>query len=118
MPVAADRVEFMPPPQPGALRGFALALLAHLLLLVALTWGLQWKRDSQDMAAEAELWSSIPQQAAPKEVQVPPPPPGGREQPKPEPQPNRDAEIALEREKKAQAQRRHEEELKKKQQQE
>lgn len=103
MDAAADRLEFAPPTQPGLVRGMVLALLAHLLLLLALTWGVQWKRDSQDLAAEAELWSSVPQQAAPKEVvkapPVPPQPtPVQREEPKPEPK-QRDAEIALEKEK-------------------
>ena len=102
---AGDGPEFTPPPQPGMLRAFGIAVLAHLLLLLALTWGLQWKRDSQDMAAEAELWSSVPQQAAPKEVPQPPPPPPPpveKVQPKLEPV-NRDAEIALEQEKKRKA---------------
>lgn len=102
---AGDGPEFTPPPPPGLLRAFGIAVLAHLLLLLALTWGLQWKRDSQDMAAEAELWSSVPQQAAPEEVPQPPPPPPQpvvKEQPKPEPV-NRDAEIALEQEKKRKA---------------
>lgn len=103
MDAAADRLEFAPPAQPGLLRAMGLALVAHLLLLLALTWGVQWKRDSQDLAAEAELWSSLPQQAAPKEVvkapPVPPPPtPVQREEPKPEPR-QRDADIALEKEK-------------------
>lgn len=102
MHAAADRLEFAPPPQPGLLRGLLLALVAHLLLLLALTWGVQWKRDSQDMAAEAELWASVPQEAAPKEVVAPPPPPPPqpvvREEPKPDPKP-READIALEREK-------------------
>jgi colicin import membrane protein len=110
MPAAADRLEFAPPSQPGALRSFTLAVLAHVLLVVALTWGLKWKRDSQDLAAEAELWASVPEQAAPKEVAAPPPPPPvpvPREQVQPTPN---EAEIALERDKKAQAARRQEEE--------
>lgn len=101
MHAAADSLEFAPPPQPGLMRGLLLALAAHLLLLLALTWGLRWKSDSHDLAAEAELWSSVPQQAAPKEVVAPPPPPQPvvREQPKPEPPKPREADIALEREK-------------------
>jgi colicin import membrane protein len=102
MPAAADRLEFAPPPQPGLLRGFALAVLAHLLLVLALTQGLNWKRESQDAAVEAELWSALPQQAAPKEEPAPPPPPPQavvKAPPQPEPPVNRDADIALEREK-------------------
>jgi colicin import membrane protein len=100
---AAERLEFAPPPQPGLARGLGIAILAHLLLLAALTWGVKWKREAQDAAAEAELWAAVPQQAAPAEVvKAPPapvpPPPVVREEPKPEPKP-RDADIAAEKEK-------------------
>lgn len=114
MDAAADRPEFAPPPQGGMMRGFGLAVLAHLLLIAALTWGLRWNTTTTELAAEAELWSSLPQQAAPKEVVAPPAPPPKpvvREQPKPEPV-KRDADIALEREKKrkeAEARERREE---------
>lgn len=50
------------------------ALLAHLLLAGALTWGVSWKREATVAAVEAELWSALPQQAAPKLVEVPQPP--------------------------------------------
>lgn len=107
---ADDRLAFAPPKQPGLLRGFALALLAHGLLVAALMHGLQWKRDAQDAAVEAELWSALPQEAAPREVQPPPPPPPQpvvkappepvvKAPPQPDPQVQRDAQIALEREK-------------------
>ena len=39
MEAAADRLEFAPPPQPGLMRGMLLALVAHLLLLLALASG-------------------------------------------------------------------------------
>jgi colicin import membrane protein len=107
MPAATDRMEFSPPPQPGLVRAFALAILAHLLLMIALTWGIRWNKESENAVAEAELWSSIPQQAAPKLIEQPPPPP-----PPPAPEPKavvpppppapRQADIALEREKKKQ----------------
>lgn len=100
---AADRPEFEPPPQKGLLRSFVLAVLAHLLLVAALMHGLRWQRESQDAAVEAELWSAVPQQAAPKEIpQPPPPPPQPVVQAPPQPQPplRSDADIALEREKK------------------
>lgn len=102
MNAATDRLAFAPPPQPGMLRAFTLAIVAHLLLVLALMYGLRWQRDSQVVAAEAELWSRLPQEAAPKEVPAPPPPPPQPEAkpvPRVEPPPNRDAEIALEREK-------------------
>jgi colicin import membrane protein len=101
---ADDRLAFAPPKQPGLLRAFVLAVLAHLLLVLALMQGLNWKRDSQ-LAVEAELWSAVPQEAAPREVPVPvaPPPPPPPPQPvvrapaPPEPPVQRDADIALER---------------------
>jgi colicin import membrane protein len=111
----ADRLDFTPPPPPGFLRGMGLALLAHVLLVIALTYGLRWNRDDQPVSAEAELWSAVPQEAAPKEVPQPPPvpqPPIVRAPPLPEPPVQRDAQIALEREKKQrEAAERREEEL-------
>ena len=74
MNASADRLEFAPPPQPGTARAFVLAVIAHLLLMIALTWGINWNRESENMAAEAELWSAVPQQAAPKLVEPPAPP--------------------------------------------
>ncbi len=99
---ANDRLEFGPPPIPGSLRSFALAVLAHAFLVAALTWGVHWRNDSVTVMAEAELWSAVPQQAAPRLVEVapeppaPPPPPVAApvETPKPA-----EVDIALEREK-------------------
>jgi colicin import membrane protein len=103
-----DRLEFAPHPGAGALRAFGLALLVHMLLIGALTWGVNWKRSDPTLSFEAELWSSLPQQAAPKEVEAPPPPPPPPPPPAPEPPqvmappppPTPDVDIALEREKK------------------
>ena len=69
-------LEFAPPPTPGLMRGVVLAILAHSVLVAMLTVGVQWKRDAPLVTAEAELWSAIPQEAAP----VAPPP-----EPEPEP---------------------------------
>ena len=115
MPVASDRLEFAPPQQPGMLRAFGLAIVAHLLLLAALTWGINWKHDTENLAAEAELWSATPQQAAPRPAEVAPPPPAPQPAPaprvEPPPQPvQRDADIALEREKKKRAEAKEREE--------
>lgn len=92
MPAATERLEFKPPPGPGLWRSVALALLAHGLLLVALTLGVQWKRQAPTtVSAQAELWAQVPQEAAPKPVEVPPapapapaapPPPAEAEPPK------------------------------------
>jgi len=112
MNATADRLEFAPPAQPGFTRAFILAVIAHLLLLAALTWGVSWRRDSNELSAEAELWSAVPQQAAPKPVETPPPPPAPVAAPAPAPPPvQRDADIAIEREKQrqqAEARRREE----------
>ena len=74
MPVAKERLEFAPPRQPDQLRSFGLAVLAHVLLLVALTWGVSWKRQNPTIGADAELWAAVPKEAAPKVVEAPPPP--------------------------------------------
>ncbi len=103
MPSAADRIEFGPPRDAGSVRAFGFALLAHALLIAALTWGVSWKRTDQSVAFEAEIWSAVPQAAAPKLVEPPPPPPPEPAPKQPEvkaapPTPNVD--IALEQEKK------------------
>ena len=75
MQATFDRLEFGPPPPPGFLRALGLAVIAHALLLLALGWGVSWKHQAVTLSAEAELWSAVPQQAAPKLIEVPPPPP-------------------------------------------
>ena len=108
MPSAADRIDFGPTPDAGALRSFGLALLVHAALIAALTWGVNWKRSDRSVAFEAELWSSMPQQAAPKLIEAPPPPtttgppPGPTPKPQaaPPPPPAPNVDIALEQEKK------------------
>lgn len=109
MHAATDRLEFAPPPTPGLARALGLAVLAHAVLLAALTWGVHWKREAVIVTVEAELWSAIPQQAAPKLVEVAPEPPQTREPlvtpspappVPPQPQPTMpNADIAIEREK-------------------
>ena len=121
MNTQVHRLEFAPPPAPKRLSAWALAVLAHLLLLAALTWGVQWNKESVSVDVEAELWSAVPQAAAPKLIEptpepapeptpVPPQP-----EPKPEPPPKPRAEpepvvppkvdIALEKEKLRQKER-------------
>ncbi|MFO1250369.1 MAG: cell envelope integrity protein TolA [Inhella sp.] len=90
----------------GLGRGVGLALLAHAVLLLALKAGLDW-RSHDEPALEAELWSAIPEAAAPKAVEPEPPPPAPAPRPAPkpqvqEPEPQRDAQIAIERERKLQ----------------
>jgi colicin import membrane protein len=84
--------------------GITMAVLVHVVLIVALAFGVSW-RSSEPAGIEAELLAAVPQAAAPK-VEAPPkveqPPP----QPKPEPPPPpkaveppkpSEAEIALEK---------------------
>jgi colicin import membrane protein len=101
MNAATDRLEFAPPATPGLLRAFTLAVLAHGLLVVALTLSVQWRREAQIISAEAELWSAVPEAAAPKpqEAPEPPPEPTAAIPPQQEIDQAAQADIALEREK-------------------
>ena len=106
MPSVDDRLDLAPRAEPGALRAFGLAMLVHLLLLSALTWGVSWKSKDTSLSFEAELWSALPQEAAPP-LQAPPTPPepvAPPAPPPPAPPPKAeavpDADIAIEREKK------------------
>ena len=81
MNAQSARTEFAPPPTPGMLRALSLAILAHGMLLVVLTMGVQWKRDPTPVTVEAELWSALPVQAAPRAPEAVPVPP----EPEPEP---------------------------------
>jgi colicin import membrane protein len=98
-----DRSDLAPRAEPGALRAFGLAMLVHLLLLIALTWGVSWKSKDLSLSFEAELWSALPQEAAPP-LEAPPTPPEPVAPPPPAPPPKAeavpDADIAIEREKK------------------
>lgn len=102
--------EFAPPEAPGFLRALILAILAHGLLVAVLTIGVQWKRTTPPVTLEAEIWSSVPQSAAPAALPEEPPPEPAKpnnEQPKPaEPPPpvvtpkqTSDADIAIAKEK-------------------
>jgi colicin import membrane protein len=87
----------------------------HMLLLAALTWGIQWKTEPNTLSASAELWSAVPLEAAPAANEpeptppepVKPPEPVQKVTPKPAPAPpkvNAEAEreaadIALKKEK-------------------
>lgn len=108
-----DRDQFAPPRPPGRMRAIALAVLAHAILIGALTWGVNWKTSADEPAVEAELWAAVPQQAAPRAAE-PPPPPEPTPEPKPTPAPpppppppprqaepdQHEADIALEKKKK------------------
>jgi len=97
-----------PPEAEGIGRGLVFALIAHGLLILALSAGLHWRSDPEP-AFEAELWSSVPTVAAPREEAPPTPEP---EAPKPDlkaqqqraeeeaAEQQREAEIAIAKDKK------------------
>jgi colicin import membrane protein len=112
MSLASDRPEFTPPPSPGRSRAIVLAILAHIVLIAALTWGVSWKRDAINAPVQAELWSTTVAQAAPALVEPtpqpqakpepkvelpPPPPPKPAKVVEPEPVPKIDPQIAIEK---------------------
>ena len=117
MPSATDRLEFGPPRDPASPRAFALAMLVHVLLIAALTWGVNWKRTDRASSFEAELWSSLPQEAAPRLVETAPAPPPPPPAPAPAPLPREvkvtppapDVDIALEQDKKRKLQKKQKE---------
>jgi colicin import membrane protein len=97
---------FAPRRPPGMRSGLALALGVHVLLVLALAWSVQWKT-SEPEGVVAELWSALPQFAAPRVaapepprppvVAEPKPPPPRPEPPAPPAPPREDPQIAIER---------------------
>ncbi len=75
MQSTADHLDLAPPPSGRWLGPMGLALVAHGLLVIALTLGVQWQHDAEPVTVEAELWSRLPVQAAPRAVAPPPPTP-------------------------------------------
>lgn len=101
---ALERDIFLPSTPAGLGRGLLLALLAHGLLIAALSLGVSW-RVSPPEGIEAELWAAVPQIAAPRAAEPePPPPPPAKPVPTPQPvkpvvkeEPVPDAQIAIEK---------------------
>ena len=121
--------EFAPPPVGGFGRSLSFALFMHFLLLAALTWGVQWKTEPNNLSASAELWSAMPVEAAPaaNEPEPSPPEPVKKAEPQIEPKPTPQApskvsaaaereaaDIALKKEKEKKLQEKKEAELEKK----
>ncbi|MFN3610981.1 cell envelope integrity protein TolA [Tepidimonas sp.] len=114
MQATVDELDLSPPPTPGGWAPWALALLAHGLLALALAWGLAWQRETTTVAS-AELWSALPQVAAPRAQEPPPEPPAPPApvppaRPAPPPPPaaepaRRDADIAVQRQREEQRRR-------------
>ena len=99
-------------------RAWVVAGAVHLALFLALGLATAWKTQPQTLQAEAELWSAVPQAAAPRLQEPPTPEPKPQPEPTPElpksaptppapatapePEPDnslRDAQIALEKKK-------------------
>ena len=121
--------EFAPPPVGGFGRSLSFALFMHFLLLAALTWGVQWKTEPNNLSASAELWSAMPVEEAPaaNEPEPSPPEPVKKAEPQIEPKPTppapskvsaaaerEAADIALKKEKEKKLQEKKEAELEKK----
>lgn len=110
---ATPHLEFAPPEPPGMGRAWLVAFVAHALLFLALGLATAWKTQPHILQAEAELWSAVPQAAAPRlqeplpkpePVPTPQPTPPAKPAPKPVPTPDpalalKDAQIALEKKK-------------------
>ncbi len=108
-----SRDAFMPERPAGMGAGVVLALIAHALLIVALTFSVSWRSSTPD-AVEAELWAAVPQVAAPAPAPPPPPPPRPdpvqvKPAPVPKPEPVKetvpDAQIAIEKARREEAKR-------------
>ena len=111
------RDAFLPRAPAGLGRGLLLALVAHALLIVALSLGVNWHASPPE-GVEAELWAAVPQIAAPRAAEPeppPPPPPSAKPVPTPEPvkpvvkeEPVPDAQIAIEKAKRLEDKRKKE----------
>lgn len=108
-----DRDQFAPPRPPAHLRSIVLAVLVHVMLIGALTWGVRWKSSANPSAVTAELWATAPRQAAAPPTALPAEPVAKPSAPPvvaPTAQPpdTRAVDIAIEREKKRLQQERQE----------
>lgn len=111
---APGRDPFMPRPPRVRGRAITLAVLAHVLLILAIAFGVNWHANEPATVA-AELWSATPQAAAPRAVEPPPTPAPEVKQPepvvKPVPTPPAptpalpDPQIAIEKAKREEAKR-------------
>ena len=120
MATAQAHSDFLPPPAPGSGRALVLALIAHGLLVLALTYAVHWKGETPMATFSAELWAPLPMEAAPPAPAPEPPapevesiiaPPAPAPEPvrtAPPPSPKLDADIAT-AERKAQEKKKREE---------
>ena len=66
--LSASAASLMPPADSRWLGSLLMALVAHALLVAALTWGIGWQKQTTTAVAQAELWARMPQSAAPRLV--------------------------------------------------
>jgi colicin import membrane protein len=81
--ILAPRPDDRPPREEDWSTGVTISIVAHATLIGALVWGLHWRSSTVETPASAELWSAIPETAAPPPVETPPPPPPAPEPPPP-----------------------------------
>ncbi len=81
-------------PEKGSGPAFALSLLAHVVLFIAIAFMVRWKSEPVGTVS-AELWSLPPAAVQPPAPVPPPPRPAPVEPPPPEPEP-RKADIVIE----------------------
>ena len=115
-----QRDNLMPKSSDGTSRGLVISAVVHLGLVVALAFGVSW-RSSEPAGVEAELWASVPQVAAqrdiapepkpePKPAPTPTPKPvEPKPEPKPEPKAAPDPQIAIEKAKQEKLKKKEEE---------
>jgi colicin import membrane protein len=109
-----QRDNLMPRSSDGTSRGLVISAVVHLGLVVALAFGVSW-RSSEPAGVEAELWASVPQVAAQRDI-APEPKPEPKPtpvpkpvEPKPEPKAAPDPQIAIEKAKQEKLKKKEEE---------
>jgi len=103
-----NRDDLLPRQPAGMGRGLMLALVAHVLLVIAIALNVHWN-SSDPAGVEAELWSAVPQVAAQRSTPPEPEPePATKPEPRPVPKPVEappppkplpDPQIAIDKEK-------------------
>jgi len=83
--ILAPRPDDRPPRHEDWSAGVTISVAAHLALIGALYWGMQWHSSPVATEASAELWAAIPETQAPAPVETPPPPPPAPVPPPPPP---------------------------------
>ena len=110
-PATHPQFDLNPPQESRFGASLVLAILAHLVLLSALTWGISWHQEAILESSTAELWSSTPnltpqvnepiEKVEPEQVPVPAPKKAAPPQPtKANSEALKDAQLAVEKLKK------------------